>query len=364
MISNIMKFKPMMISAVFATILMVGCNDDEPITYSVADVSTMVTGFSSDVTGPGAALTIQGSEMDKVSRVFIGNVVVTSASFTEVTPSSISFSVPLTVSLGESDVLIVYDGNRRAFKKITVVALPAISAFTPTSAAAGDQVTIVGTNLNDTYVYGVNIGGVDAEITSQSADALTFIVPAGFATNKITLVSPAGEVNSATDLMSCADNADGIECKTALNPNPGFEVGTGDDFTGWGKWNGGTLMTATTVPGEYYSGTRALKVTRDGSLGSGQWRIQLANDPSTWEVGASYTVYMWAKASAPGASLRVSTNPSAMYTADQEVPTTWTLLAFNFPAANEPSSRVVLDLNGNNTVATTFYIDDVKLIKD
>ena len=123
-------------------------------------------------------------------------------------------------------------------------------------------------------------------------------------------------------------------------------------------------MFATTVPGEYYSGTRALKVVRDGSLNDGQWRIQLSNDPSTWEVGASYTVYLMARASAPGGSLRVSTNPNAMYTGDQEVTTTWTRLSFTFPSANEASSRVVLDLNGNNTAATTFFIDDVKLIKD
>jgi hypothetical protein len=123
-------------------------------------------------------------------------------------------------------------------------------------------------------------------------------------------------------------------------------------------------MVATTVPGEFYSGKRALKVVRDGTLASGQWRIQLASDPATWEVGASYTVYVRARASVAGGSIRVSTNPNAMYTADQNITTAWQLLAFTFPSANEASSRVVLDLNGNNTVATTFFIDDVKLVKN
>jgi endo-1,4-beta-xylanase len=59
----------------------------------------------------------------------------------------------------------------------------------------------------------------------------------------------------------------------------------------------------------------------------------------------------------------VSTNPNAVYTANQNVPTSWTRLGFTF-TANEANTRVVLDMNGNNTVATTFFIDDVKLVKN
>jgi hypothetical protein len=364
MMINIKKITAMMISAMTAAFIIAGCDNDDAITYSVQDVSSRVTGFSKDVTGPGATLTINGSEMDQVARVFIGNIVITSSSFTDVSPSSITFPVPLTVALGESDVLIVYKGNARAFKKITVVALPAISSFSPQTVTPGELVTVLGANLAESFVTSVNIGGVNAEIVSQSANALTFTAPDGFTANKITLISPAAEVNSAADLLNCADNAGSIDCLTALNANPGFELGSGDEFTGWGKWNGGSFMVATTVPGEYHDGTRALKVVRDGSLGDGQWRIQLSNDPSNWEVGASYSVYVRAKASATGGSMRVSTNPNAMYTGDQAITTEWQWLKFTFPSANEASSRVVLDLNGNNTAKTTFYIDEVKLVKD
>lgn len=354
----------MMTLALVAGLLVVGCNNDEAITYSMTDVSSRISGFSKTVTGPGASLTVNGSQMDQVVRIFIGEEVVPAGSFTEVTPSSITFDVPLNVSLGEADVLIVFKGNERAFSKITIVALPAISDFYPDYVTAGERVTIVGTNLSASFVTGVQVGGAAAGIVSQSSTLLTFTVPNDFATSKITLLSPGGDVTSAADLMSCSDNPNNIDCKAALNPNPGFEEGTDDEFTGWGKWNGGTYMVATTTPGEVYRGTRALKVIRDGSLADGQWRIQLANDPSTWEVGASYTVHLWAKASVAGGSMRVSTNPNAMYTGDQEIPTTWTRLSFTFSSANEASSRVVLDLNGNNTAVTTFFIDDVKLVKD
>lgn len=364
MMNKINRVISMLLIPALLAAMTIGCNNDEAITFSVQDVSSKVTGFSKDVTGPGAELSINGTDMDKVARVFIGEEVITRSNFVAVSPSSVTFNVPLEVSLGENDVLIVFDGNGRAFKTISVVALPAISSFNPATVAEGETVTILGTNLGSSYVTAVNIGGAAATITSQSNTALTFTVPAGFSTNKITLASPGGDVNSATNLTNCADDPNNINCKPALNLNSGFELGDGDEFTNWEKWNGGSFMVATTVPGEFYSGNRALKVIRDGSLGDGQWRIQLASAPADWQVGASYTVHLWARASATGGSLRVSTNPNAMYTGDQAVPTTWTRLSFTFPAANEASSRIVLDLNGNNTAVTTFYIDDVKLIKD
>jgi hypothetical protein len=364
MISKIKSRFVSTLLSVIAAALAISCDNDDAITYSVQDVSSRITGFSTEVTGPGATLTITGSDMDKVVRVFFDNVVVTANAFQQVSSSGITLQVPLTVSLGENDVLIVYQGNGRAFRKINVIPMPAISSFTPASVVEGEPVTVLGTNLAASYVTGVTIGGVAANIVTQTNNALIFAAPAGFNTNKVALIGAAGNVNSADDLKNCDDSPNSVDCKAALNLNPGFEEGEGADFAHWGKWNGGTYMVATTVPGEYYRGTRALKVIRDGSLASGQWRIQLANDPATWEVGASYTVHVWAKASAPGGSMRVSTNPNAMYTGDQEVPTTWTRLSFTFPSANEASSRVVLDLNGNNTAVTTFYIDDVKLIKN
>lgn len=350
---------------VFIWSVAISClNDDDAITYSVKDVSSRITGFDKTVAEPGTPLTINGSQMDKVVRVFFGSAVVQKKLFTEVTESSVTLPVPLTATIGENDIMVVFSGNECAYTSIVVAATPAISSFTPANAKPGDVVSVFGINLSASFATGVSVGSVPATIVSQSATRLVFTAPAGYTTNKITVSGPGGDAVSTANLVSCADIPNDPGCLTALNPDPGFELGSGNDFTNWEKWNGGSFLLATTEPGEYYSGVRALKVVRDGSLGNGEWRIQLANSLSTWEVGASYTVYIRAKASANGGSIRVSTNPSAMYTGNQNVTTEWQWLAFTFPSANVESTRIVLDLNGNETAVTTFFIDDVKLVKN
>jgi hypothetical protein len=353
------------ISALIAPMLLMAltmnCSEEDGVITSLEDVSSRITGFTSEITGAGASLTANGTELDKVVRICMGGYCVPQRLFTAATATALTFNVPTGVQLGETEVLFIWPGSERGTTSIAVVALPAITSFTPAAAAAGETVTVLGTNFD--IVNGANIGGVAATITSQSATVLKLTVPTGIANNKITLVSSAGNVSSAANLIACTANPTSSDCASGLNLNTGFELGAGNDFDSWEKWNGGTLMTATSEVGEVYRGARAVKITRDGTLGSGQWRIQLAAAAAATDIGASYTVFIWARASVAGGAMRVSTNPNALYTGDQNVPTTWTRLAFTF-TANEASTRAVLDMNGNNTVATTFFIDDVKLIKN
>ena len=143
--------------------------------------------------------------------------------------------------------------------------------------------------------------------------------------------------------------------------NSGFEAGAGDNFDNWSKFNGGGFLLATTTASEVFRGSRALKVVRDGSLAPDQWRIQFASDLVDTDIGASYTVYAWVKAASAGGRFRFSTQPSALYGGDTDIPTTWTRISWTF-TANVDDTRVILDLNG--AAVTTFYIDDVKLLKN
>jgi hypothetical protein len=357
--------KPKILFILFVPVLLVllntQCSDDEGITYSVSDVSSRITGFSNEKTGAGAQLTVNGSQLQDVQRVFVGNEVILSRNFVSQTESSLTFNVPTAVSLGVNNVLIVFSGSGRAFKEIEVIPLQAVSSFTPTSASAGEKVTMHGVNFN--LVTGVKLGDLEGTIITQSATMLQFTTPAGFnTTGKITLVGTAGNSNSAADLVACAGSS-AIDCKPALIPNGDLEEGTGDTFVGWNQQNGGQFMTETTDPTKVFRGSRALEVIRNASLLDGQWRLQLGATAVPTDIGASYTVYVWVKATLPGGSMRVSTDPSAVYTADQLVPTTWTRLAFTF-TANIASTRVILDMNGNNTVPSVFYVDDIKLVKN
>jgi hypothetical protein len=342
----------------------------------VKDVSSRITGFSNSKTGPGADLTINGSQLQNVQRIFIGDKVIAVHQFISHTESAITFTVPVSVlpnTGGEkTDVLVVFSGSDRAYNEIEVVPLQAISSFIPYSASTtgGDVITLTGANFD--LVTGVKLGDLDGAIIpgTRTSTLLQFTVPAGFnANSKITLTGNAGDAKSSTDLIACTSPTVS-DCAPGLNLNTSFEVGTGDDFTDWIKNNGGGFQVAATVPGEYFRGSRGLKVVRDGSLGSGQWRIQASTSLVTTEIGASYTVYVWARASAAGAGFRVSLNPdSGFYPGDVPVTTAWQRISFVVPGERitTTSTRFVLDMNGTNTCcnpAVNFFFDDIKVIKN
>ncbi|MBB4078848.1 GH35 family endo-1,4-beta-xylanase [Lewinella aquimaris] len=142
-----------------------------------------------------------------------------------------------------------------------------------------------------------------------------------------------------------------------LISNPGFEVGTGDDFTNWSKLNGADYLLATEEAGEVRSGDRALYVSSPGFPGE-QWRVQLISDPVPTTVGNSYTFTIWGKAAEAGANIRFSTQPNALYGPDTAVPAdVWTQLSWTF-TANETMTRIALDLG---QTAVTFFLDDAEM---
>jgi hypothetical protein len=334
-------------------------NEDEAITHSMSDVSSRISGFGSDITGAGASLSVNGSQMDKVLRVFIGDLVVPAKAFTNVSESGFTFSVPPTAGVGVAKVMLVWPGSERGFTSIEIVPLQVINTIHPLSGGQGEVVTVHGSNLG--IVTGVRFGAVNGTITENTGTQLKFTVPAGITTGKVSLVSPAGVVNSTPDFIACSADPNNIDCKQALTLNSGFEAGAGDNFDNWAKYNGGNFITATTVSTEVFRGSRALKVVRDGSLAPDQWRIQFASDLVDTDIGSSYTVYAWVKASVAGGRFRFSTQPSALYGGDTDIPTTWTRISWTF-TANAEDTRVILDLNG--APVTTFFIDDVKLLKN
>jgi len=358
------KILSVLLTPVMIVALTISCsNEDDAITTSVKDVSSRITGYSSEVTGAGAPLTITGTGLNRVQRIVFGQTVVPSKTFTEVTETSLTFPVPTSAPVGESRVFLVFPGSERAFAPpITVVPRPLISTVKPLSATTSETITILGADLN--YVKGVTVGGVAATIASQSNTMIKFAMPASAATGIVTLASDAGNVSGTPTqaIVACSQDGSNELCKTNLLLNGGFEEGTGDNLTNWGKYNGAALLTATTVESEVFRGSRALKANVNGTQGGAeQYRVQLASDLVTTEIGATYTLSARIKASITGATIRFSTQPSALYQGNTAVGTDWTLVKWTF-TANVASTRMVLDLGG--AINVVHYIDDLRLIKN
>ncbi|MDT0648647.1 endo-1,4-beta-xylanase [Autumnicola edwardsiae] len=137
--------------------------------------------------------------------------------------------------------------------------------------------------------------------------------------------------------------------------NPGFEEGEGDEFTNWGKYNGGSLLVAATEPDNVRTGDRALQATGEGQ---DAWRTQFVSDAVATTDGTTYTFSIWAKAESSGGNIRFSTTSSvgAQYSGDYEVGTDWSLLSWTF-TANSAETGIALDLGAS---AMTYYLDDAQ----
>lgn len=149
---------------------------------------------------------------------------------------------------------------------------------------------------------------------------------------------------------------------TNLTQNPGFENGDAASFTNFTVLNSGNpagtaTITVGTGAAEVRTGTRSLKVVNPAAYTTEQWRVQVASDPITLEVGKQYQISYWVKALAANGSIRLSTQPTPLYQGDQTIGTNWQQVTWLI-TANEAQTRVVFDMGRNSN---TYFIDDVSV---
>ena len=328
---------------VFATAMITSCEEDD-LSASTVDVTTV----ESENFYPGDQVTMQGSNFEAVLFVFLGNNQIPF----QLDGDTLTFTLPSNVAIGEGLVTLVMPDGYIVTRNIEVVArpFPIITGLSTNAAQEGEEVTIKGTSLNNLQT--VTIGEVEASVVSSTATELTITVPSGLQENleaPITVVTSGGEA-TAPGKFYVGEN---------LLLNGGFELGDGDDFTNWSKFNGGDGMTATNAEGEAYFG-RALRAV---GAGGDAWRTQLASDTAPLEVGVEYTLTMWIKAQAgtpgDGGNIRFSTNPDALYSGNYDITTEWQQIEWVF-TANATPARAVLDLG---VIAdAVYFVDNVTLV--
>lgn len=149
---------------------------------------------------------------------------------------------------------------------------------------------------------------------------------------------------------------------TNLVQNPGFETknaGTFANFTVLNTGNPAGTASVTVGAGttEVRSGTSSMKVVNPTAYATEQWRVQVATDPIPLTVGKQYQVSYWVKAADANGSIRLSTQPTPLYQADQTIGTAWQRVTWLI-TANEAQTRIVFDLGRNSN---TYFIDDVSV---
>ncbi len=144
--------------------------------------------------------------------------------------------------------------------------------------------------------------------------------------------------------------------------NPGFESGDATSFTNYSVLNtgspaGNATISVGTGTAEVRTGTRSLKVVNPTAYPTEQWRVQVASDALSLTVGKQYQISYWVKAATANGSIRLSTQPTPLYQADQTIGTSWQQITWLI-TANEAQTRIVFDLGRNSN---TYFIDDVSV---
>ncbi|MCU0420692.1 MAG: FG-GAP-like repeat-containing protein [Cyclobacteriaceae bacterium] len=155
------------------------------------------------IAGPvGTSVTITGTNFslvpaENVVRFFNNRTATVTAS----TATTLTVTVPTGATTGRISVTTncVTVTSATDFT-VGVVALPAITSFTPTSGPIGATVTITGTNFGTTPANNTAaFNGTTAVVTASTTTSITTSVPTGGTTGKITVTVNGNTATSATD---------------------------------------------------------------------------------------------------------------------------------------------------------------------
>ncbi|WP_082333783.1 carbohydrate binding domain-containing protein [Mangrovimonas sp. TPBH4] len=345
---NVIKNLFYLCTVVVLATSIVSCNDDDDF----AEVS--VTEVNPTSVYPLESVTIQGSNFDYVQFVFVGDK---QAEFSLGEDGSLTFVVPENAEVGNNVVTLAMVNDYRVHFNIEVLLtpVPIIQNF-DAFVAIGNNVTITGTSFNAEYNPVVTIDDVPATIVSNTDTELVVTVPAGVDDNAFLDLSVSNEFGETT-----ASTA--FVARHNFLVNSTLSEGSGDDFPGWEKLNGGETMTELTGDAAY-GGGRSMRVE---PAGGNPWDRQFASTPTPLTFGEQYTVIVFAKAESAGAQMRVSVSQWDGNGADYFYGDTveisnadWLPYTWTFTVTNDlPTHKVVLDM-GMGSVP--FGIDHIALV--
>ncbi|MCB0571512.1 MAG: hypothetical protein KDC66_17195 [Phaeodactylibacter sp.] len=335
---------------------------------TAVDVSSRVTGFDSNVTGAGATLTAMGNNLSGVKRVFMDG---SSSPSVEATESSVTFQVPIDVSLGDKDVYFIFAGNERATARIKVVPLPVIRYISPIAGSTGDEIIAVGANMD--FVEKIFIGDASASITEKASDIVAFTVPSGAATGSLfKLESPAGSVSSTDAFIACDGSPGNPLCKTPLNSNGSLEEGdkgvVGDiTVPAWGFSGAGSLATVQVISfrdGPTRDGRQGLKL-EVLDVGANPWNIEVREESFPVEPNTAYLYTI--QANGPeGARVDFTVglpNYSELGRVEATLSGTWEEISIEFTTGPDDNMiRTPIHFSRPGNIGYVFYLDNLRIV--
>jgi len=218
------------------------------------------TAYSPNPVKHGTDLTITGTDLDLVKKVYFTSVTAPVTSFVSQTATQLVVKVPASTTKGKI-ILEAASGVQTTSTPDVDVVLPAITSMTPNPVDTTTNLTITGTNLD--LVSYVSFTGVPTSVTtfvSQSATQLVVRVPTGSVTGKLTL----GVKNST---LSVKSGTDLLIVGSTVPPIIIYDDAVTSAWNGWigGGWGGNKDYGNTT---QVRSGSKSIKIDYVGGWGS------------------------------------------------------------------------------------------------
>jgi len=260
------------------------------VDYVVKDAPS-ISGFTPASGIIGTVVTINGESFDAGGLVVkFGNGAVVSP--TLVSPTKITASVPDVATTGKITVETVV-GSAQSAIDFTVIGGPAVTSFSPTSGGIGAEVVITGTNFIDVINVKFNTTTVvSPNFTVLSPTQIKVNVPAGAATGKIAVTTPAGGGTSATNFTVLLPPT-----ITSFTPVSGAQ-GSGVTITGTG-FSSITAVSFNDVNATTFNAISTTQLTATVPAGATSGKIKVTNALGTATSSNTFYVAPFITAIAP-----------------------------------------------------------------
>lgn len=276
-----------------------GTDSAELQTVDTLNVTLPVsTSFSPNPVKHGTDLTITGTDLDLVKKVYFNGVANGVTGFVSQSPTQLVVTVPASTTKGKIK-LEAASGVQTTSTSDLDVALPNLTGMTPNPVAPDANLTITGTNLD--LVASVAFVGVNTPVTSfisQSATQLVVKVPTGSVTGKLTL-------NVKNSTLSVKSSNDLGIVGSSVPPIIIYDDALTSAWNGWvgGGW-GGTKDENNTSP--VRSGTKSVKIDYTSGGYGVPWQLGGANISLAGYTSLKISIF--ADATATGKSINIGFN--------------------------------------------------------
>jgi hypothetical protein len=310
----------------------------------------VATSFAPNPVKHGSNVTITGTDLDLVKKVYFNSVSAAVTSFVSQSATSLVVTVPASTTKGKVK-LEAASGVQTTSVVDLDVALPAITSMSPNPVAPDANVTITGTNLD--LVSSANFIGVPDAVTtfvSQSATQLVIKVPTAAISGKLTL-------NVKNSTLSVKSSTDLSIIGSSVPPIIIYDDAVTSAWNGWvgGGW-GGTHDYANTSP--VRSGSKSIKVSYVGGWGA---PLQLGAASINLGGYTSLKLSIYGDVGSGGKKVNVGLNNQDGYTITvvEGVWTDYTIPLSSTAATTTLTDLIVKEFNG--TGGFTIYVDNIGL---